>query len=188
MDKRQWPREELRCSIQVEGGTVCWEQQQLTERQQEGIKWVRKVCVTGWQYKKNTTQSRTEVKTSKSGETAGSVDWTPTQLTPLCDKNYDDEFSASWEWLEKFLGRHTQHQPDMIPEVSTFVLRVRRMWLLHQYPLPCIGNMDETPLRLDMPGDTSDKSRRTHSFSLHYQARQSQIHCHTGCNCWRQEA
>ena len=29
------------------------------------------------------------------------------------------------------------------------------MWLLHQYPLSSFGNMDETPLWLDMPRDTT---------------------------------
>ena len=41
----------------------------------------------------------------------------------------------------------------MIAKVSTFVLRVRRMRWLHQYTLSC--NIDETPLWLDMPGDTT---------------------------------
>ena len=40
-------------------------------------------------------------------------------------------------------------------QTVTFVLRVRKMWLLYQHPLACIGNMDETPLWLDMPGNTT---------------------------------
>ena len=44
---------------------------------------------------------------------------------------------------------------DMLCKISTFILRVRKMRLLHHYSLSCIGNMDETPLWLDMPGDTT---------------------------------
>ena len=42
---------------------------------------------------------------------------------------------------------------DLIPKVSTFVLRIRRLRIQHNFPMSMIGNMDETPLWLDMPGD-----------------------------------
>ncbi len=40
------------------------------------------------------------------------------------------------------------------------------MRLLHQYPLGCIGNMDETPLWLDMPGDTTVSRVGERSISI----------------------
>ena len=51
-------------------------------------------------------------------------------------------------------GPVSQRLPqDLIPKVSSFVLRVRKLRQEHQYPLSVVGNMDETPLWLDMPGD-----------------------------------
>ena len=51
-------------------------------------------------------------------------------------------------------GPVSQRLPqDLIPKVSSFVLWVRKLRQEHQYPLSAIGNMDETPLWLDMPGD-----------------------------------
>ena len=44
---------------------------------------------------------------------------------------------------------------DLIPKVSSFILHVRKLRLLHQYQMSSIGNMDETPLWLYMPGDTT---------------------------------
>ena len=91
----------------------------------------------------------------------------------------EEEFSASRGWLENFLRHHnfslrrkttSQWLPqDMIAKVSTFVLRVRKMRLLHQYPISC---MDETPLWLDMPGDTTvmragECTVWMHCFDLH---------------------
>ena len=78
----------------------------------------------------------------------------------------EGDFSASRGWIEKFLKRNgfslrrrttvSQRLPqDLIPKVSSFVLRVRKLRLQHQYALSAIGNMDETPLWLDMPGDTT---------------------------------
>ena len=57
----------------------------------------------------------------------------------------EEDFSASRGWLENFLRRHnislrrkttvSQRLPEhMIAKVSSFVLRIRRMRLLHQYP------------------------------------------------------
>ena len=90
----------------------------------------------------------------------------------------DEEFSASRGWLENFLRRHnfslrrkttvSQRLPEhMIAKVSTFELRIRRMRLLHQYPLPCIGNNAETPLWLDMPGDTTVTRAGERTVSIH---------------------
>lgn len=78
----------------------------------------------------------------------------------------DGEFSASRGWLENFLKRKgfslrrrtttSQRLPqDFIVKVSSFVLRIRRLRIANKYPLAMIGNMDETPLWLDMPGDTT---------------------------------
>ena len=51
-------------------------------------------------------------------------------------------------------GPVSQRLPqDLIPKVSSFVLRVRKLRQEHQYHLSTIENMDETPLWLDMPGD-----------------------------------
>lgn len=41
---------------------------------------------------------------------------------------------------------------DLIDKVTTFVMGTRRLRHHHDYPLASIGNMDETPLWLDMPG------------------------------------
>ncbi len=78
----------------------------------------------------------------------------------------DGDFSASQGWVENFLRRNgfslrrrttdSQRLPqDLIPKVSSFILRVRKSRQEHQYPLSAIGSMDETPLWLDMPGDTT---------------------------------
>jgi hypothetical protein len=78
----------------------------------------------------------------------------------------EQTFSASRGWLEKFLKRRcftlrrrtTVSQrlpPDMIPKVAHFVIYTRKLLLRHSYPLSMIGNMDETPVWLDMPGDTT---------------------------------
>ena len=89
----------------------------------------------------------------------------------------EEGFAASRGWLEKFLKRYDfalrrtktvcQRLPqDMITKVSTFILQVRKMRLLHQYPLSCIGNMDETPLWLDMPGETTISRAGERSISV----------------------
>ena len=78
----------------------------------------------------------------------------------------DGEFSASRGWLDKFFKRNSfslrrrttvsQRLPqDLIPKVSSFILHVRKMRMSTGYQLSSIGNMDETPLWLDMPGDTT---------------------------------
>lgn len=78
----------------------------------------------------------------------------------------DTEFTASRGWLERFLTRHgyslrrrttvSQSLPNqLVNKVSSFILHVRKLRQHHQYALSAIGNMDETPLWLDMPGDTT---------------------------------
>lgn len=88
-----------------------------------------------------------------------------------------DDYAASRGWLENFLKQNnfslwrrttvSQQLPqDQISKVSTFVLRVRKMWLLRQYPMSCTGNMDVTPLWLDMPGDATVSAVGEHSVSV----------------------
>ena len=86
----------------------------------------------------------------------------------------DGDFSASRGWVENFNKRNgfclcrrttvSRSLPlDLIPKVSSFVLQVRKLRQEHQYPLSAIGNMDETPLWLDMPGDTTVAQVGEHS-------------------------
>ena len=78
----------------------------------------------------------------------------------------ESDFLASRGCLERFLQRNgfslrrrttvSQSLPDvLLHKVSTFILHVRKLRRQHQYPLSAIGNMDETPVWLDMPGDTT---------------------------------
>lgn len=78
----------------------------------------------------------------------------------------DDDFTASRGWLENFFQRYglslrrrttvSQRLPkDLEPKVASFILNVRRQRLRKQYSIGNIGNMDETPLWLDMPGETT---------------------------------
>ena len=93
------------------------------------------------------------------GQTYRGRQWNSTRVNQLF-------FSASRGWLENFLSQNhfslrrrttvSQSLPDqLINKASNFVLRVRKLRHIHQYPLSAIGNMDETPLWLDMPGDTT---------------------------------
>ena len=77
----------------------------------------------------------------------------------------DDEFTASQGWLEKFMKCHdftlkrrtTAGQKllqDHVLKISSYLMRVRKMRHIHKYALSSIGNMDETPLWLDMLDDT----------------------------------
>lgn len=86
--------------------------------------------------------------------------------------NQSEEFAASRGWLESFLKYHEFAQrrstalSQLLPKDISKV-RVRKMWLLHQYASMCIGNMDETPLWLDMPGDTTMSRVGKHWISVH---------------------
>lgn len=76
------------------------------------------------------------------------------------------DFRASRGWLEKFMKRHgfslrrrttvSQRLPkDLVPKVTMFIMATRRLRHSKDYSLGSIGNMDETPLWLDMPGATT---------------------------------
>lgn len=78
----------------------------------------------------------------------------------------EDNFSASDGWLQKCLTRQqfslrrtttvSQWLPaDLIPKITNFILTTRKLHLTKKYPLSHIGNMDETPLWFDMPGETT---------------------------------
>ena len=55
---------------------------------------------------------------------------------------------------------------ELILKVSSFVLKIRRMRLENDYPLAQIGNMDETPVWLDMPGDTTVSRVGEHTVAV----------------------
>ena len=44
---------------------------------------------------------------------------------------------------------------DLVPNVTGFIMVTRKLRYLKKYPLSHIGNMDETPLWFDMPGETT---------------------------------
>ena len=78
----------------------------------------------------------------------------------------DADFTASHGWLERFLGRHSlslrrkttvsrRLSRDLVPKVTAFIIKTRRLRMKKKYSLSLIGNMDETPLWLDMPGETT---------------------------------
>ena len=78
----------------------------------------------------------------------------------------DDDFTASRGWLSNFFKCHKfslrrrttvgQKLPqDYIQKISSYLMRLRKMCSINNYPLSSIGNMDETPLCLNMPGDTT---------------------------------
>ena len=84
----------------------------------------------------------------------------------LARESGDQDLSASRGWLEKLFKRHhlslrrrttvSQRLPqDLVPKVIGFIMATRRLCHINSYPLGSIGNMDETPLWLDMPGETT---------------------------------
>ena len=84
----------------------------------------------------------------------------------LARERGDQDFSASRGWLEKFFKRHhlslhrrttvSQRLPqDLVPKVTGFIMATRHLCHINSYPLGPIGNVDETPLWLDMPGETT---------------------------------
>ena len=44
---------------------------------------------------------------------------------------------------------------DILSKVTMFIMGIRRLRHSNKYPLGSIGNMDETPLWMDMPGETT---------------------------------
>ena len=88
-----------------------------------------------------------------------------------------EDFHASDGWLQKFLKRHSfslrrrttvgQRLPqDLITKVVGFIMSTRKLRHSKDYPLSFIGNMDETPLWLDMPGETTITRRGERSVPL----------------------
>ena len=76
-----------------------------------------------------------------------------------------EEFGASRGWLEKFLHQHgftlrrkttvSQSLPECyISKVVAFIMKTRKMIHGEHFSPSLIGNMDETSLWLDIPGDT----------------------------------
>ena len=80
--------------------------------------------------------------------------------------NNDIEFSASKGWCEKFMKRNgltlrqktsvSQKDPELvIGKLVSYVLRVRRLRLQHNYKLEDIYAMDETPVWSDMVSNST---------------------------------
>ena len=87
-------------------------------------------------------------------------------LSIIAERGETSDFTASRGWLENFCKRHhlslrrrttvSQRLPsDLIPKVISFIMKTRKLLVLNGYSLSAIGNMDETPLWLDMPGETT---------------------------------
>ena len=75
----------------------------------------------------------------------------------LAQTSGNEEFGASQGWMEKFLKRNSlslhrrttvsQRFPqDLIPKVTSFIIKTRRLRHSKDYPLSSIGNINETPL------------------------------------------
>ena len=88
-----------------------------------------------------------------------------------------EDFRASDGWLQTFLKRHSfslrrrtmvgQRLPqDLITKVVGFIMSTRKLRHSKDYPLSLIGNMDETPLWLDMPWKTTITRRGERSVPL----------------------
>ena len=56
---------------------------------------------------------------------------------------------------------------DLVPKVISFNIKTRKLCLQHGYPLSSIGNMDETPLWLDMPGDMTITRQGDRTVCIH---------------------
>lgn len=84
-----------------------------------------------------------------------------------------DDFVASRGWLGKVPGTNCVFPKKKDNSVRGYlksdhqsIHRVGRMWMIYQFPPSSIGNMDETPLWLDMPGDATVSSWKR-SVSIH---------------------
>ena len=89
----------------------------------------------------------------------------------------EEDFRASDGWLQKFLKQYSfslrrrttvgQRLPqDLITKVVGFIMSTRKLRHSKNYPLSLIGNMDEMPLFLDMPGETMITRRCEQSVPL----------------------
>ena len=91
--------------------------------------------------------------------------------------NGSQSFKASCGWFRKFKNWHninfrrathirqqsTEVTDDRVDRFLAFVLRMCRN---RQYPDRCIGNMDETPTWLEMPGSTTLEDIGTKTVSV----------------------
>lgn len=84
----------------------------------------------------------------------------------LAQEQGNEEFLASRGWLQKFFKRYclsirrrttvSQRLPaELVPRVVSFIIKTRKLRMMRNYSLSNIGNMDETSLWLDMPGETT---------------------------------
>uniref|UniRef100_A0A1X7UBJ9 HTH CENPB-type domain-containing protein n=1 Tax=Amphimedon queenslandica TaxID=400682 RepID=A0A1X7UBJ9_AMPQE len=91
--------------------------------------------------------------------------------------NGEEDFTASRGWLSNFFKHHNfslrrrttvgQKLPqDHIQKICSYLMRLRKMGYLNSYSLSSIGNIDETPLWLDMPGDTTVARVAEHSIPI----------------------
>ena len=96
----------------------------------------------------------------------------------LAQEREIDEFCASRGWLDKFFGRNNfslhrqttvgQKLPqDLANKVTRFIITTKTLRQRNQYPLSYIGNMDKTPLWLDMPGETTITRTGQKSVPVH---------------------
>lgn len=86
-------------------------------------------------------------------------------------------FKASCGWLRKFLRRHNlsfrrathvgQKKESVLSDKANHFLRfVIRMRQRHHYKMTHIGNMDETPIWMDMPGDYTIETVGTKTIDM----------------------
>ena len=86
-----------------------------------------------------------------------------TEALRLHKRNGNQQFRASSGWLQKFMRRHKlatrrathvaqKSQAELDDRAQVFIRRIIKMRREHSYPLHAIGNMDETPIWIDMPG------------------------------------
>ena len=58
-------------------------------------------------------------------------------------------------YVDGQLSANVCRKIDLVPKVTLFIMATRQLQHLKDYPLGSIGNMDEAPLWLDMPGATT---------------------------------
>ena len=87
------------------------------------------------------------------------------KVREIHDDNGEDDNFDSRGLLEGFFKLHmffmsrttvSQCLPKHVaPKVVLFVMNIHRHMQRSNYPFSCVGNMDETPLWMDMPGNTT---------------------------------